>query len=57
MYFPCSPVHMNRVLETGGKIRMVPTEAMTIGVDTKEELLVAEKMLADDQSVSRYLNV
>lgn len=48
-------VDMNRVLETGGKIRMVPTDAMTIGVDTKEELLVAEKMLAADQSVSRYL--
>jgi len=49
-------VDMNRVLETGGKIRMILTEALTIGVDTKEELLAAEKLLENDQSIKLYLD-
>lgn len=48
-------VDMNRVLETGGRIRMVPTEAFTIGVDTPEELAEAEKHLRNDLSLPRYL--
>ncbi|SVC06866.1 uncharacterized protein METZ01_LOCUS259720, partial [marine metagenome] len=36
-------VDMNRVLETGGKIRMVLTDAITIGVDLPEELKEVEK--------------
>ncbi len=47
-------VDMNRVLETGGRIRMVLTEALTIGVDTAEELAEAEKLLREDPTVSRY---
>jgi len=47
-------VDMNRVLETGGRIRMVPTEALTIGVDTEEELTEAEKYLGKDPILSRY---
>ncbi len=31
-------IDMNRVLETGGKVKMVITESETIGVDTAEEL-------------------
>jgi 3-deoxy-manno-octulosonate cytidylyltransferase (CMP-KDO synthetase) len=48
-------VDMNRVLENGGAIRMVITEAFTIGVDTPEELAEAEKLLRDDPNVARYL--
>lgn len=48
-------VDMNRVLETGGSIRMVPTDAITIGVDTPEELKEAEILLNDDPTLSRYL--
>ena len=48
-------VDMNRVLETGGRIRMVLTEAVTIGVDTPQELKDAEVLMKDDTSLSRYL--
>jgi 3-deoxy-manno-octulosonate cytidylyltransferase (CMP-KDO synthetase) len=48
-------VDMNRVLETGGKIRMVLTEATTIGVDLREELIVAEQMLDGDEVMQMYL--
>lgn len=48
-------VDMNRVLENGGRIRMVLTEALTIGVDTVQELSEAENLLRDDPTVSRYL--
>lgn len=41
-------VDMNRILETGGKIRMVPTEALTIGVDTREEAEEVGRILAGD---------
>lgn len=49
-------VDMNRVLETGGKIRMVMTEAMTIGVDTLEEADEVGRILADDTVFARYAN-
>ncbi len=48
-------VDMNRVIETGGRIRMVLTEAQTIGVDTREELLEAERLLQYDPVVEKYL--
>jgi 3-deoxy-manno-octulosonate cytidylyltransferase (CMP-KDO synthetase) len=48
-------VDMNRVLETGGKIRMVLTEAITIGVDTPQELLDAEQLLQGDLTMAQYL--
>lgn len=48
-------VDMNRVLENEGCIRMVLTEALTIGVDTIEELAEAEKLLRDDPALPRYL--
>jgi 3-deoxy-manno-octulosonate cytidylyltransferase (CMP-KDO synthetase) len=47
-------VDMNRVLETGGRIRMVPTEATTIGVDTPQELKDAEELMKDDPTFARY---
>lgn len=48
-------VDMNRVLQTGGAIRMVATDAITIGVDTPEELKSAEKLLSDDKAMKQYL--
>lgn len=48
-------VDMNRVLETGGRIRMVLTEETTIGVDTPGELDEAEKLLGGDATMARYL--
>lgn len=48
-------IDMNRVLETGGSVRMVSVDDFMIGVDTREELLEAEKILKDDPIVSQYL--
>jgi 3-deoxy-manno-octulosonate cytidylyltransferase (CMP-KDO synthetase) len=47
-------VDMNRVLEMGGKIRMIPIEECTIGVDTPEELATAERYLRGDAVLARY---
>lgn len=48
-------VDMNRVLESGGRIRMVPTDALTLGVDTPQELGEAEELLREDANLARYL--
>ena len=48
-------VDMNRILESGGRIRMVLTEAITIGVDTPQELKDAEKQMDDDPTLAQYL--
>jgi 3-deoxy-manno-octulosonate cytidylyltransferase (CMP-KDO synthetase) len=48
-------IDMNRVLETGGKIRMVLTEAMTIGVDVLEELDEVKKILVGDKIMVSYI--
>jgi 3-deoxy-manno-octulosonate cytidylyltransferase (CMP-KDO synthetase) len=50
-------VDMNRVLETGGKIRMVLTEVVTIGVDTPKELKDAETLMKQDATLARYLTL
>ena len=47
-------IDMNRILETGGKIRMVPTEALTIGVDTPEEADEVGRILAGDSVFAQY---
>ncbi len=49
-------VDMNRVLETGGRIRMVLTDEMTIGVDVPEELEAVAEMLTDDPVMKSYLS-
>ncbi len=48
-------VDMNRVLEMGGKIRMVLTDRTTMGVDVLEDLEIAERMLIGDEILKRYL--
>lgn len=50
-------VDMNRVLETGGRIRMVLTESITIGVDTPQELKDAEDLMKNDSTLSQYLTL
>jgi 3-deoxy-manno-octulosonate cytidylyltransferase (CMP-KDO synthetase) len=47
-------VDMNRILETGGKIRMVLTEMRTIGVDTPGELETVAALMAGDALIARY---
>lgn len=47
-------VDMNRVLETGGRIRMVLTEALTIGVDTPREADEVGCILESDSVFARY---
>ncbi|MBE0613494.1 MAG: 3-deoxy-manno-octulosonate cytidylyltransferase [Burkholderiales bacterium] len=50
-------VDMNRVLESGGRIRMILTEAVTIGVDTPQELKDAEELMKNDPVLSQYLTL
>jgi 3-deoxy-manno-octulosonate cytidylyltransferase (CMP-KDO synthetase) len=47
-------IDMNRVLETGGKVRMVGTDQFTLGIDTPSELTYAETMMVKDDTFSRY---
>lgn len=47
-------VDMNRVLETGGRIRMVLTEAVTIGVDTPQEADEVGRLMQDDPLLAQY---
>ncbi len=48
-------VDMNRVLESGGSIRMLPIDDFMIGVDTEEELKKAEQCLRTDPVIHRYI--
>jgi len=50
-------VDMNRVLETGNNIRMVLTDTFTLGVDTLEELALAEEILVGDEIIEQYETV
>ncbi len=47
-------VDMNRVLETGGNIRMVMSEAINIGVDTPQELEDVAALMKDDPIFPDY---
>ena len=47
-------VDMNRVLETGGRIRMVLTEAVTIGVDTPQEADEVGRLMQGDALMAKY---
>ena len=39
-------VDLNRILENGGKIRMVEASRFSFGVDTPEELELANKLMS-----------
>lgn len=47
-------VDMNRVLETGGRIHMVLTEAVTIGVDTLQEADEVAHLMLSDPLLAKY---
>jgi len=47
-------VDMLRLLEHGYKVRMVPTADVNIGVDTAEDLAVAERLMQADPVFPRY---
>jgi 3-deoxy-manno-octulosonate cytidylyltransferase (CMP-KDO synthetase) len=47
-------VDMNRILETGGRIRMVLTEAVTIGVDTPQEADEVGRLMHGDALLAKY---
>jgi 3-deoxy-manno-octulosonate cytidylyltransferase (CMP-KDO synthetase) len=48
-------VDMLRVLESGGRVRMVPTQYPSIGVDTPEHLERVSQLMADDPLMKGYL--
>lgn len=48
-------VDMLRVIESGGKVRMVMTDNESIGVDTVEHLERVEKLMENDSLMMRYL--
>lgn len=50
----CESVDMNRIIENGGRIRMVPTGRKTIGVDTPADLAVAERLMKSDPLFRTY---
>lgn len=47
-------VDMLRILEHGGKVRMVPTEAMTWSVDTPRDLEHVIALMANDDLMEKY---
>ena len=47
-------IDMLRVVENGGRVRMVETEIDTHAVDTIEDLRLVESMMADDPLILRY---
>jgi 3-deoxy-manno-octulosonate cytidylyltransferase (CMP-KDO synthetase) len=50
----CESVDMNRVLENGGRIRMVLSPCRTVGVDTPADLGTAEKLMKNDALFPLY---
>ncbi len=47
-------VDMMRILEHGGKVRMVPTAFKTWSVDTPEDLARVERLMTGDELMQRY---
>lgn len=47
-------IDLNRILETGGKVQMIPTKTLFIGVDTEDDLVNAENALLCDPHLGRY---
>ena len=47
-------IDMNRILEHGYKVKMVPTNYNTHAVDTPEDLKKVEKMLEKGQKINLF---
>ena len=50
-------IDMNRVLEHGIKVRMVPSRDRTVSVDTAEDLATVKELMASDSLVASYLRL
>ena len=50
-------IDMNRVLEHGIKVRMVPSRDRTVSVDTTEDLATVKELMASDALVASYLRL
>lgn len=50
----CESVDMMRIIEHGGKVRMVPTDRRTFSVDTPEDLARVESLMRDDLLMKEY---
>jgi len=50
-------VDMMRILENGGKVKMIPTEYITKAVDTKEDLERVVEIMREDKLFKGYYNV
>jgi 3-deoxy-manno-octulosonate cytidylyltransferase (CMP-KDO synthetase) len=48
-------VDMMRIVENGGKVKMIPTKYKTKAVDTKEDLEKVKEMMKKDKLKKRYL--
>jgi 3-deoxy-manno-octulosonate cytidylyltransferase (CMP-KDO synthetase) len=47
-------VDMLRVMEHGFRVKMVPTDVITYSVDTKEDLILVENLMRDDELILKY---
>lgn len=50
-------IDMNRLLESNEKIQGVVIESATLGVDTREELKIAEELLSKDDLLKMYIDL
>ena len=50
-------IDMNRLLEANEKIQGVVIESATLGVDTREELKIAEELLRQDDLLKMYIDL
>ena len=48
-------VDMNRLLENNINIRMVLSKGLTLGIDTKKEMIFAAKILRNDTYIKKYI--
>ena len=48
-------IDMNRILETGGKVKMVLTDLPIIGVDMPDDLIEANRLMETDALVASYI--
>lgn len=53
-YEKTESIDMNRILENGGKVKMILTKKPTIGVDTKDDLKKAKALLKADNLYKKY---
>ena len=47
-------IDMNRLIENNINVRMILAKSITLGIDTKSEMIFAKKILKNDKFVSKY---